>query len=535
LEGNAAKKARECARACGLWSLADDTGLEVAALGGAPGVRSARYAGEDCDFSANNAKLLEALRSKPSRAARFRTVMALCGPSGEPALEEGVLEGEIAEACRGANGFGYDPLFLIPELGLTLAQLEPERKNALSHRGKALRAIVPRILRAFALCALLLLAVRPAGATRTEPGERTIWDEIMASQAQRELRLGAQYLDEKQYEAALDELRRAVAANPQDPQAQMMLGVAYYWTGDVDRSIESYRKSVELAPQDAQPYMLLGISLAYKERIAQAYAAFKKAAELDSSRADIQMNLGSIEESMNRALDALEHFRRAVELAPHEALYHYQLGMLYRRLGRDADAADSLRRAIKDFPEFEDALLALGSVEERSGERAAAIRDFGKAVALKSRDSVARFRLARLLLEDGRLRQARAVLADAFHLTPEEGGAGLQLSISYAGGRSAAKAPAKSAPPQEEREAPADGPLSVFRRNLERVPLDQGALMQVDVLFVPKAELVRGGPGESSLSRALKRQLGQDLQVRAVRRQFHINPGSSLERQRQID
>ncbi|HOI41740.1 MAG TPA: RdgB/HAM1 family non-canonical purine NTP pyrophosphatase [Elusimicrobiales bacterium] len=145
LEENAAKKARAATLATGLWALADDTGLEVRALGGAPGVHSARYAGEGCSFSDNNAKLLRALEGLPAgaRSARFRCVMALSSPGGLVETAEGSLEGFILAAPRGAGGFGYDPLFLPAGLDRTLAELTPGEKNELSHRSAAVRAIRP--------------------------------------------------------------------------------------------------------------------------------------------------------------------------------------------------------------------------------------------------------------------------------------------------------------------------------------------------------------------------------------------------------
>ncbi|MEX0776617.1 MAG: non-canonical purine NTP pyrophosphatase [Phycisphaeraceae bacterium] len=165
-EGNAVKKARHYAQATGMLCLADDSGLAVDALGGAPGVRSARYAGVDGPRSvvdpANNRLLLERLASVPieRRTARFVCAMALAGPGlAQPIIVCGTVEGRILlpqEAAdpsqphrgRGGNGFGYDPLFLIPELGKTTAELEPQHKNALSHRGKATRLMRQR-LRAF--------------------------------------------------------------------------------------------------------------------------------------------------------------------------------------------------------------------------------------------------------------------------------------------------------------------------------------------------------------------------------------------------
>lgn len=142
---NAVKKAVEPALATGLWALADDTGLEVEALGGRPGVYSARYAGPGCDFKANCEKLLGELEGVPPQARRavFRTVVALASPEGRVQCREGRLEGRIASHPVGKNGFGYDPVFFIPDEGRTLAQLDDDEKNALSHRALALKAMLP--------------------------------------------------------------------------------------------------------------------------------------------------------------------------------------------------------------------------------------------------------------------------------------------------------------------------------------------------------------------------------------------------------
>jgi XTP/dITP diphosphohydrolase len=148
LEENALKKARSAAAATGLPALADDTGLEVDALGGAPGVFSARYAGPACSFEANNTKLLAALEGVPTkkRAARFRCVIALAWPGGRSLGAQGLLEGFIIDRVRGENGFGYDPIFEVSAVGKTLAELTKEEKNSISHRATALLAMV-RLLR----------------------------------------------------------------------------------------------------------------------------------------------------------------------------------------------------------------------------------------------------------------------------------------------------------------------------------------------------------------------------------------------------
>jgi XTP/dITP diphosphohydrolase len=129
-------------------AIADDSGLEVDVLGGQPGVLSARYAGEIADDAANNARLLAELRGVPERerTARYRCVLAWVRDAADvdPLICEGVWEGRIAEQPVGEHGFGYDPLFLVGELTITAAQLSPELKNSLSHRGQALRQLLDR-------------------------------------------------------------------------------------------------------------------------------------------------------------------------------------------------------------------------------------------------------------------------------------------------------------------------------------------------------------------------------------------------------
>ena len=152
--GNAAKKAGEAARAYNAWALADDSGLEVAHLGGAPGVRSARYAGTHGDDDANNLKLLADLAgvSTDQRAARFVCALCLCRPDGSVALEvQGTANGRILTAPRGTHDFGYDPLFEFTEPGFAVtgrafAELEPDEKATVSHRARALKALAERLI-----------------------------------------------------------------------------------------------------------------------------------------------------------------------------------------------------------------------------------------------------------------------------------------------------------------------------------------------------------------------------------------------------
>lgn len=140
---NAEKKARNAALSTGRPALADDSGLMVDILGGRPGVHSARFAGDAANDGANNFKLLRELEGIPreSRRAAFHCVIALCFPDGECRTFKGELAGMILDTPRGDGGFGYDPLFLVPEYGRTLAELPLELKNRISHRGRALEAL----------------------------------------------------------------------------------------------------------------------------------------------------------------------------------------------------------------------------------------------------------------------------------------------------------------------------------------------------------------------------------------------------------
>ena len=148
-EANARKKATAAARAAGLPALADDSGLEVEALGWGPGVKSARFAGRHGDDRANNARLLHRLRGAPPsrRRARYRCVLALASPSRVLAVTRGTWTGRIAERPKGRHGFGYDPLFLVPGTGKTVGQLPASVKRRLSHRAAAARAMRPALRR----------------------------------------------------------------------------------------------------------------------------------------------------------------------------------------------------------------------------------------------------------------------------------------------------------------------------------------------------------------------------------------------------
>ena len=143
LAENARQKAVYAAQQSGFIALSDDTGLEVDYLHGAPGVHTARYAGESCDAAANNQKLLQALAGVPmeKRTARFRTVACMAWPDGKVQFFEGLCNGHIALDYRGTEGFGYDPIFVVDELDKRFAELSTDEKNAVSHRGRAFQKV----------------------------------------------------------------------------------------------------------------------------------------------------------------------------------------------------------------------------------------------------------------------------------------------------------------------------------------------------------------------------------------------------------
>jgi XTP/dITP diphosphohydrolase len=144
---NALQKARHAARLTGLPALADDSGVCVNALGGAPGVYSARYAGEPKSDARNNEKLVADLAAHADKSAYYYCVLVYVrhADDPQPIIADGIWRGQIVDSPRGANGFGYDPYFLIPALGKTTAELEPAEKNAISHRGQAIRALVEKL------------------------------------------------------------------------------------------------------------------------------------------------------------------------------------------------------------------------------------------------------------------------------------------------------------------------------------------------------------------------------------------------------
>jgi len=145
LDENALEKARAAYDLTGLTSIADDTGLEVDALGGKPGIYAARFAGPGASYTDNLHRLLEVMEGKAQRTARFRTACVACMTDGREVHAEGVLEGRITQEPRGSNGFGYDPIFEVGDTGRTLAEMSAGEKHAISHRARAMDALLKRM------------------------------------------------------------------------------------------------------------------------------------------------------------------------------------------------------------------------------------------------------------------------------------------------------------------------------------------------------------------------------------------------------
>jgi len=160
-DDNAYKKASFTAKVLGLPAIADDSGLVVEALGGAPGVRSARYAGENASDGENIAKLLQEMEGKTDRRAAFECVISIAVPSGPALTYEGRCTGEITAEPRGESGFGYDPVFYCPEYGKTFAELNSQEKNRVSHRGKALQEVAAEFDKILAWLESRLAEVKP--------------------------------------------------------------------------------------------------------------------------------------------------------------------------------------------------------------------------------------------------------------------------------------------------------------------------------------------------------------------------------------
>lgn len=370
------------------------------------------------------------------------------------------------------------------------------------------------------------------GAVSHSPEDETEWDRIMENQSLQNMEKGLGLMGVGQYSDAVTQYAKAVMERPQDAWPHIMLGTALYWTGNVDQAMVEYNEALKLEPKNAQACQLMGIAQAWKGDGKAAFDSFSKAVEYAPDRGDIHMDLGSIYESRGDYEQAMEHFRLAVKLEPGNPLYHFQLGSLYSRLGRDAEAAESLENALSNYSSYEDALLELGSVKERNGQNKEALDLFRRAVKIKPSDSVGRFRLARLLASTGKTRDALEVINEAFRLTPRKEGNELSLSLSYSGKRGRSQEESAEKTPQSTNQT---GPMDSLGKNLERIPLEHEAKVQVEVIYLPRPQLKIQKPEErSSLKKALGQAAKNTPDVMAMSREFRLQPGDRDSRAAQI-
>ena len=299
----------------------------------------------------------------------------------------------------------------------------------------------------------------------------TFWDNLMKQQSYENLSQGIGEMSALKYKEAADTFAKAVVKNPQDPYTHIFLGIALYWQGQVEPAAAEYRTALELDPKNAEALQLLGITYAWKGDIKSALKYFKKAIDIDANRPDTQMNLGSTYAALGDYDDALDHFRRAVELDGNHPLYRYQLGSLYEVMGRDSAAEDSFKKALRLYPQYEEALFALGALYEKTGSNGSAESYYKKALKLKPGDSVARLRLANILLKQNRRKEVLSILEPAFLISPISD-QGLALSLAYAGGAAGG----------------ADKQLEQFRQRVEKIPSDRQVVIEAEVVFEPKMQ-----------------------------------------------
>ncbi len=354
----------------------------------------------------------------------------------------------------------------------------------------------------------------------------TVWERIMQEQSQINMQKGYALLEAGYYPESVNEFAKAAVENPGNAQTHIMLGTALYWAGQIDAAMLEFSEGLKINPTNAQAHQLMGIAHAWKGDTAAAFAEFSEAEKLAPQRADIHMDLGSIYESMGNADSALRHFRQAAGLDPDNPLYHFQLGSLYSRLGRDTDAEESFENAVKKYGRYEDAILELAAVKERLGLYKNAAALYRRAISIKPMDSVARFRLALLLVKEGNTAEAVEILRDAFRLLPNKGES-IGLSLAYSGTNNAPQDAGELKPLNKPR----SGPLEPLLKNLEKIPLNQESRVQVELFYLPKPELVIAKPKEgSSLKNALEKAEGPLPKIMGARREFMIPVSDSKTR-----
>lgn len=363
---------------------------------------------------------------------------------------------------------------------------------------------------------LLAILCPPAFCVPSPAAPKTVWDRIMEEQSALNLRRGYVLMGGQDYAAAADDFYRAEQENPADPMPHLLYGSALYWLGEPDKAGDEFEEALRLDPKNSMAYQLRGIVRARSGEYKDALSDFLAAERFDPDRADVKMNAGSVYEAMGDPDKALEYFRDASALDAGNPLYRYQLGMLYSRLGRYDQAEEQLSKAVSLFPGYEDAMLELAVLKERDGDLAGAIRLYRRALDVKPRDSVARFRLGWALRKAGRGTEGAKVLDEAFLLAPANEKGGISLGLAYSGSSK------KNAADQGQ-----GGPLFSA---LKKIPAAQSARVVVELLETPKAALTKAGTGETMggrLASAFRRP-----KVSYTKREYFLPAAESEEREK---
>jgi tetratricopeptide (TPR) repeat protein len=338
----------------------------------------------------------------------------------------------------------------------------------------------------------------------------------MEEQSVINLRRGYALMGEQSYADAADVFYRAEQENPRDPMPHVLYGSALYWLGEPEKAGDEFDEALCLDPKNAMAFQLRGIVRARAGQYKDALSDFLSADKADPDRADVKMNAGSVYEATGDTDHALEYFRDAAELDAANPLYRYQLGMLYSRLGRYGEAEEQLSKAVSLFSGYEDALLELAVLKERDGDLPGAIKLYRRAISIKPRDSVARFRLAWALRKAGRAGEAAGALDGAFLLAPANEKGGISMGMAYAGGR--------------KKEAQDQGQDSPFASALKKIPAGQSARIVVELLETPKAALTASGHGEKMGGKL--ESVFRKPKVSYTKREYFLPAASQKEREK---
>jgi tetratricopeptide (TPR) repeat protein len=355
----------------------------------------------------------------------------------------------------------------------------------------------------------------------------SIWDRIMIQQAQVNMFRGIIYMNHGLYGRASTEFGKAAVQNPQSADAHVLLGASLYWQGQVTNAMTEYKKAIELDNKNAQSYQLLAIAYAWYGKLKSSLENFKTAVELAPKRADIYMDLGSVYYALGNKQKALNHYRKAVQFQPKHPLYHYQLGLLYSRMEKNNDAVNSFREAISLHSGYQDALLELASIYEKTGDFKKSEKYYKKAVKLKPFDAVARFRYANLLVGRMQYEKAAEIIMKAFRLSLVSDKNSIALSTAYGGGENKSNDANDKKPSAEKNSL-----LENLEKNLNEIGLDQNAQINLKIVYLPPVQF-KTGKKETPFTSALQANFSKSS-AKKLTRKFLLPAGDKKMRQNYI-